>query len=216
VVDRSAGYDVGDPAVLNGRPFTVVGLVDDATILAGLPLTFVALPDAQDLVFQTRGVVSGVLVDGTVPPLPPGTRALSASAVAEDALGPLENAITSVELIRTLLWVVAAIIVGGTIYLSALERHRDFAVLRAVGASNRSLAGGLAIQAALVAVVAVVVAAGLQHLLRPAFPLRVHVPGRAYWQVPVLAVILAVLSAGAGMRRVARADPATAFGGPGA
>ena len=216
VVDRTAEVDVGDVVALNGAPFTVVGLVEDATILAGLPLVFVELGDAQDLVFQTRAVVSAVLVDGPIDAaLPPGTRLASSDSVAEDALDPLENAITSVDLIRVLLWVVAGIIVGAVVYLSALERQRDFAVLRAVGSPIRTLTAGLAVQAVLVALVAVVLAAGLQWLLRPAFPLRVRVPARAYWQVPSVAVVLALVAGTAGMRQVSRADPASAFAGPG-
>jgi putative ABC transport system permease protein len=216
VIDRSADVDVGDAVVLSGAPFTVVGLVEDATVLAGFPLAFVDLGDAQDLAFQTRAVVSAVLVDGDAPEAPAGTRVVTSSAVADDALGPLENAIASVELIRFLLWVVAAIIIGAVVYLSALERHRDFAVLRAIGASNRRLAAGLALQGVLVALVAVALAAALQVLLRPAFPLRVQVPARAYWQLPLLAVALALVTGMAGMRRVARTDPAAAFAGPGA
>jgi hypothetical protein len=98
--------------------------------------------------------------------------------VATDTLGPLDGAIASVDLVRALLWVVAAIIIGAVVYLSALERQRDIAVLKAVGVSNRTLLASLAVQAVLVALVAVLVAIGLQAILAPAFPLRVRVPTR--------------------------------------
>ena len=47
-------------------------------------------------------------------------------------------------MIAVLLWIVAALIVGSVIYLSALERTRDFAVFKAVGVSTRSVIAGLA------------------------------------------------------------------------
>ena len=55
----------------------------------------------------------------------------------------------------------------------------------------------------------------LQRLIVPLFPLRVRVPGRALWQIPVGAVVAALLAGAAGLRRVASTDPASAFAGPG-
>ena len=176
---------------------------------------FTTTADAQQLVFRSTDVVSAVLVVGEASALPPGTYALDADDVAADTLAPLDGAIASVDLVRALLWVVAAIIVGAVVYLSALERQRDFAVLKAVGVSNRTLRASLALQAVLVALLAVAVAALLQLALAPAFPLRVRVPARAFWQLPVFAVVMALVAGAAGMRRVARSDPALAFAGAG-
>jgi putative ABC transport system permease protein len=141
---------------------------------------------------------------------------LTNEQVAKDTFHPLENAIASVDLVRALLWCIAAVIIGAVVYLSALERRRDFAVLKAVGATDRKLAGGLAVQAVLIAVVAVIIATGLQVLLRPAFPLRIRVPRADYWRVPLLAAVVGLLAAAAAMRSVVRTDPAVAFTGAGA
>ena len=130
-------------------------------------------------------------------------------------LGPLENAVSSVDLIRALLWMVAAIIIGAVVYLSALERQRDFAVLKAMGVANRNLVGSIALQALAIALGAVVLAAILQALIQPVFPLQVRVPAKAYWQIPLVAMVVAVLAGLGGMRRVTRSDPAAAFSGPG-
>ena len=53
-----------------------------------------------------------------------------------------------------LMWVIAAGIIGLIVYLSAIERIRDFAVFKATGAPNRLIVGGLMLQAVLVAVTA--------------------------------------------------------------
>lgn len=214
VVDETAGASVGDRLSLGGYDIAVVGISRDTTLLAGLPVVFLPIDDARRAVFGGSPVVSAVLTSNPPSYSPPGTAVLDADAVGEDALGPLKNAISSVDLIRGLLWVVAAIIIGAVMYLSALERQRDFAVLKAVGGTTRQLGSGLAAQAVIIAVVAVAIAAGLAVVLTPVFPLKVRVPARAFWELPLLAVIVAVLAALAGIRRVRRADPAAAFSGP--
>ena len=214
-VDESMDVAVDDVVSIGGGEFTVVGRTDDTTLLAGVPLVFMVLEDAQDLVYRSRDVISAVLVDGEPTSVPDDMVAMPADEVAEDTLHPLEGAIASIDLVRILLWVVAAVIIGSVVYLSALERQRDFAVLKAIGTSNRTLLASLALQAVIIALAAVAVAAVLQLFLAPAFPLKVSVPGRAFWQLPVLAVVMALLAGLAGMRRVARSDPALAFAGAG-
>ena len=215
VLDVTTGADVGDQVKVAGNPFTVVGLSRRTTLLAGIPLVFMLAADAQELVFQTDQVVSVVLVDGEVSSLPAGLVAVPSAVVAEDALEPLEGAVASVDLVRVLLWLVAAVVIGAVVYLSALERVRDFAVLKAMGVSNRSLVGSLGLQAVLVALGAVGIAAAIQLVLAPGFPLEVTVPDRAFIQIPILAVLMALAAGAAGMARVARADPALAFAGAG-
>ncbi|NNE95344.1 MAG: ABC transporter permease, partial [Acidimicrobiales bacterium] len=216
VVDRTAGYELGSTVALGTTDLTIVGIHDDTTVLAGLPVVFLGIDEARRALFDRRPVTTGVLLSDDPTALPDGVQALSRQAVAEDALGPLENAVSSVSLIRALLWMVAAIIIGAVVYLSALERQRDFAVLKAMGVGNRDLVLSIGLQAVLIALSAVVLAGILQALIEPIFPLKVRVPAKAYWQIPLVAVIVAVLAGLGGMRRVRGSDPAAAFAGPGA
>ena len=213
LVDRTTGLELGESFGMNGGLFTVVGVSDDTTLLAGQPAIIVRLHDARRVLVAGAGVTMAVLTDAPSIDVP-GVTLLTAAQVAEDALGPLESAVSSIDLIRGLLWVVAGIIIGAVVYLSALERQRDFAVLLAIGARTRQLSASLAIQAVFVALLAVALAAGLQALAVPVFPLKVRVPVRALWQLPLVAVIVSLLAASAAMRRVSRTNPAQAFGGP--
>jgi putative ABC transport system permease protein len=215
VVDVTTDLGIGDRFGLGGSDFNVVGLTTDTTLLAGQPAIFVRLDDARTVMFGGAEVTMAALVEPGSAPDVEGITVVSAEDVAEDALGPLESAVSSIDLIRILLWVVAAIIIGAVVYLSALERQRDFAVLLAVGGRSRQLSASLAIQAVLVALLAVGLAAILQSLAVPVFPLKVRVPAAALWQLPTVAVVVSLLAASAAMRRVRRTDPATAFGGPG-
>lgn len=213
VLDRSAGAVLGDTVGIGDSGFTVVGLTDDTTLLAGLPVVFAPIDDARDVLFGGTPVVSALVSDSHVAPVG-DLVVVSADDVGADALGPLENAISSIDLIRGLLWLVAAIIVGGVLYLTALERQRDFAVLRAVGGTTRQLGLGLAAQGLALALLAVALATVLQLAIVPVFPLTVRIPVRAYWQIPLLAGVVALLATHAGSSKARRTDPATAFGGP--
>ncbi|HSP29648.1 MAG TPA: ABC transporter permease [Ilumatobacteraceae bacterium] len=215
-LDRSLDIDIGADITVAGAPFTVVGLTEATTVLAGIPFAYLTLPEAQMLAFTSTEVISSVLVAGELGPLPAGLTSLSSDAVVAQTLQPLEGAIASIDLVRALLWIVAAIIVGAVVYLSALDRQRDFAVLKAVGAPNSSLLGSLALQAVLIALGAVALAAIIQVFLAPRFPLPVTVPARAFWQLPVLAVVMALAAGAIGMRKVLRSDPSQAFSGAGA
>ncbi len=212
VVDESLDRSVGDVVRVGPAEFTVVGETRDSTVLAGQALVFVDLSMAQQLAFQSTDVVSGFVVDGAPAIDGNGVEVLTAGQVADDALGPIESAVSSIDLIRVLLWFVAAIVMGAVIYLTALERERDFAVLKAVGASGSSLGAGLALQAVIVALIAAAVGAVAAKLIEPVFPLPVTIPPSALVTVPALAVVVGLLSALLGVRKVNRTDPAEAFG----
>jgi putative ABC transport system permease protein len=215
VVDRAAGLDVGDRTSIGGQPVTVVGVTEERTLFAGMPLVHVDLETAQHLVYRGQPLATAVLVDGTPTAVPDGFRVLASEDIAVDSMRPLERSVSSITLVQALLWFVAAMIVGTMIYLSALERRRDVAVLTAVGASRAQMGASIALQGAITGLVAALVAAVLQRFVVPLFPLDVTVPSRALIQVPVLAVLVSLAAGGIGLRAVLKTDPALAFAGPG-
>jgi putative ABC transport system permease protein len=131
-----------------------------------------------------------------------------------DLLRPLKDARRALTIVAGLLWLVAACIVGSIVYLSALERVRDFAVFKATGASTRSLLGGLAVQAVVISMASAFVGAVVALVLAPKFPLPVAIPGRALMLLPLISVTVGLLASLAGLRRTATVDPALAFAGP--
>jgi predicted acylesterase/phospholipase RssA/CRP-like cAMP-binding protein len=212
VVDRAAGLGIGDTAVVGLNRYTVVGRTTHRTLFAGMPGVFMRIDAAQSLLYRGQPLATAVLVDRAVTP-PPGFAVLTNDDVARDAMRPLEHSITSVNLIRVLLWFVSAMIIGTMVYLSALERRRDVAVFKAVGASTGQLGASIALEGVLVALVAAGIASVLQLGMAPRFPLEVAVPGRAFVQVPGIAVLVALVAGAVGLRRAVRTDPALAFSG---
>jgi putative ABC transport system permease protein len=116
-----------------------------------------------------------------------------------------------VSLLSILLWAVAALIVGSMVYLSALERQRDFAIFKATGVSTSAILGGLAVQAVAISLVAAIIGGALAAVLAPNFPLPVAIDRTAKLLLPVLAVLVGLLASLSGLRRVVGIDPALAF-----
>lgn len=212
VVDEETGYRVGDSLVLAGRQATVVGLIDDSTVLAGLPLAFVALDTAQQTLLSGEDIVSGALIEQLPSDPSPALKFMTAEEVANDVRSPLDSAIASVSMVRLLLWAVTGVIIGTTIYVTAAGRVRDIAVLKAVGGSDALLAASLIIEAMLIALSATILAAVLQQIARPLFPLAIRIPASTWWQVPLIAVSIALVAAALGVHKVLTTSPAEAFG----
>ena len=215
VVDESSGAAVGEEIVLGPQQFTVAGLTDGTTMFAGMPMVFMDITAAQELVYRGQPLATAILLGSDDVEAPDGFVVRTPEAIAEDAIRPLDGAISSIDLVRVLLWFVAAMIIGTMIYLSALERRRDVAVLKAVGGSTTQMAASIALQGVITALFAALVAAVLQIGLVPVFPLEVAVPARAFYQIPVIAIVVALLSGLVGLRKAVRVDPALAFSGPG-
>jgi putative ABC transport system permease protein len=146
----------------------------------GLPTLFLALEDTQAVAFGGQPLAMAVLTEGVPAGGATGLERFSNEQAVTDLERPLVRGLQSIDLISALLWLVAAGIIGSIMYLSVLERLRELAVLKAVGASNRSLLGGFAIQAVLLSAAAAVLAVGIATALAPVFPFTVEIPATAF------------------------------------
>jgi putative ABC transport system permease protein len=208
------GRVVGQDLEISSRSMHIVGIVDDSTVLAGQANVFLTVPGAQQLLFSGQPLISSMGIQGTLARAPDGYRVVDRAGANEDLVRPLTGAREAMTLMAGLLWVVAALIVGSMIYVSALERIRDFAVFKAVGVATRSILAGLVMQAVVVAVLAALLGGVLSVLLGPLFPMRVDIPTAAFVLLPVIAVVIGVVGSVAGLRRAVMVAPALAFGGP--
>ena len=211
VLDETAGYEIGDAVMFGQAPGRVVGLTDDATVLAGVPLAFLTLEFHQDIALGGRDMILAKVGDGT-PTMPPELKMMTAADVTANTLLPLDGAISSVTLVRVLLWLITVIIIAAIIYITALERTRDFAVLKAVGGKTRDLGLSLLIQGVLMTLIAVALAGVLQTFIAPSFPLKVRVPSTAWFTIAGGATVAALAAGAAGVMRVRATSPAEAFG----
>ncbi|MGA2521937.1 MAG: ABC transporter permease [Acidimicrobiales bacterium] len=214
MVDDALPYGIGQHIVVGGRTFTVVGVLHRATLLSGTPDVFVTTRAAEEMLFGGDHVVTAVLTKGTPAAVPGNLRLLSPALVKQDMTRPLAKAQQVVVFIEAFLWLIAACIIGSVVYVSALEKTRDFAVLKATGGSNRQLMLTLTVQAVAISIGAAAVAAVLANVLAPLFPILVVVPLWSMLLLPVLAIALGTLASLAGLGRAVSVEPAMAFGGP--
>jgi putative ABC transport system permease protein len=214
MVSSTLERHIGDDVEIASRRLHIVGIVENSTALANLPNVFLTTQGAQQLVYGGEPLVASVGIRGTLAQIPAGYRAVDRAGAVADLLRPLKVAVNSITSVAVLLWVVAALVVGSVIYLSALERLRDFAVFKAIGVPTRSIAAGLAMQSVIVALLAALVGALLSMLLGPLFPMQVIVPAYAFVALPVIAVVIGLIASASGLHRAVSVDPALAFGGP--
>jgi len=213
VVDKKLGLGLGEWLNFSGQRLKVVGLVAGRTYYGGTPTAYISLEDAQAVHFKGVPLITAVVMKGRPRSATDGLNIMSEAQVQTDLLRPLDSADRAINTTRLLLWTVAAVIVGAIMYMSALERVRDFAVLKAVGGSTRALVASLALEATVVCLVAAGLAIVVATLLRPTIPLPVTLTSGTYATLPVVAVVVGVLASLFGMRRAVRTDPALAFSG---
>jgi putative ABC transport system permease protein len=212
VLSSGTSESVGDRVEIGGRAFRVVGKSAGGRYYFGVPTAFVDLSDAQAIVFKGAPLITAVAVTGDVR-APKGTTAYRDAEVVDDLNRPLEGGYQGIAVTAFLMWLIAAGIIGLIVYLSAIERTRDFAVFKATGAPNRVIVGGLMIQAVLVALVAALIGVPLSRLVAQGMPTQTGLNWAAVTQLVVVAVVVGVLASLVAVRRALTTDPAVAFGG---
>ena len=214
LVSDRAPFDLGSTVVLAGRRFTVVGRVGQQSTNGGMPTVVVDLADAQDVLFRGLPLVTSGIVRAGAPLPPPtaGFRTQPAPAAITDALRILASASQTIALVKALLWLVAALIVGSVTFLSVIERLRDFAVFKAIGTSTGHIAAGVMLQAVTLSTLSALVGLALGRLITPAFPMPVVISGTAMVLLPALGMTVGLVASLFGLSRALKVEPAVAFG----
>jgi putative ABC transport system permease protein len=213
VVDSRLGLHLGQTVDVGGHRLQVVGTANGVTYYFGGPTVFMPIPDAQALAFRGLPLAMTVVSKGVPQAVPPSLQAMTPAQVRTDLDRPSKNGKSTIQFLNTLLWLVAAGIIASVVYLSVLERLRDFAVFKATGASSGALYGGLALQAVLLSVTAALVATLIAHLLAPGFPFAVELRAVDVLRLLVVALVVGLAASVVGLRRAVGVDPALAFGG---
>ena len=180
VVSSSLDLGIGDRVRIGDREVRVVGRSDGIRFNFGLPSIFVALPDAQAVVFGGEPLAMGIATKGAdLASLPPGTKAITNAQAESDLRRTLKSGVETIDFIDIMLWLIAAGIIGSIIYLTALERVRDFAVLQGDGCADaRRSSAGCSSRRSCCRSSAAVVAVGLAFVLKPGLPFPVEIGAR--------------------------------------
>jgi putative ABC transport system permease protein len=224
---------LGDTVTVEGasQPLRIVGFVDDARFQL-LPTLWTTVDSWRTIRDQVRPERRSR--EATVQALPvrlaPGADPAQVARAIDATLGstttvPRDQAVLAIpgaaqmratfaQIIVTT-FLVAALVVALFFALLTVEKRTLLAMLKALGAANRRLAGGLLAQALLASAAGLVLggllAVALAALLPATFPVLLRAP------TAVVLIAAALLTAATGvalsLRRVTRIDPALALGG---
>jgi len=241
VIDRSAGVAVGERIRLGRREFRVVGLTARQVSSGGDPVAFITLRDSQKLQFElappaarrelARGsgeatsdivnaVVARVSPDVPVAAVADGVRRWKHLAVLtqEDqetvlSRSVIERARRQIGLFTSLLLIVSTVIIALIVYTLTIDKTREIATLKLIGAPDRVIVGLIMQQALAMGAIGFVFGVSFIVAAKDGFPRRVVVESPDVLALGAVVVLVCILASSLGVRLALKVDPATALAG---
>lgn len=240
VADTRTKLELGDRLRLGRNSFQVVGLVRNHVNSGGDPAVYITLSDAQTLQFELAPpaarvrIARGGSVEGTdtvnavIARVDPN---ISADAVADTvrrwkhlaamSQAGQENLLTrsvvdrarrQIGLFMAILLTVSAVVIALIIYTMTMEKLKQIATLKLIGAPDRTIVGLIVQQALALGGIGWAFGLGVVMLVKDYFPRRVVLePENALVLAGIIAAVC-ILASGLGVRAALKIDPATALG----
>ena len=240
VADRRSGLELGDRVRLGRTSFTVVGLTENQVASSGDPVAFITLRGAQKLQFelappaarvQLAKSVQGTSTDTVNAVVARVAQEASLESVAESArrwrhLAALtqseqerilseslvDRARRQIGMFTSILLLVSAVIIALIIYTMTMEKVRQIAMLKLIGAPDRTIVGMIVQQALALGLTGFVFGALLIANIKDYFPRRVVLEPDNVLALGGVVVVVCLIASALGVRTALRADPATALG----
>ncbi|MGK7867589.1 ABC transporter permease [Falsiroseomonas sp. E2-1-a20] len=240
VMDQRAGLPLGATLTLGRDRYRIVGLTRGLVASGGDPLAFVTLRDSQDMQFRLsppaarRAAAAGAapaatdIVNAVIARLHPGADADAVAAnlrrwkhlaaltatEQEDLLtkSVVQRARLQLGMFTVVLLFVSGVIIALIIYTMTMDKRREIATLKLIGAPDRTIAGLVLQQAMLLGALGFTAAVALVFAVRDNFPRAVEL-GPA--EIAVMAGVIATICLAASLvsiRTALRIDPQQALG----
>lgn len=241
VADRRSGLSLGDRVPLGRNTFTVVGLTENQVSSGGDPIVYLTLRDSQELQFELappaarREMARGGGVAGTdtvnaviarvSPNVVPGRvvegarqwKHLAAMTQMEQenilTQSVVERARKQIGLFTALLLTVSAVIIALIIYTMTMDKLREIATLKLIGAPDRTIIGLIVQQALAMGVIGFGFGALLITTIKDYFPRRVVLQPEDGLALAAAVLLVCVLASAVGVRLALKVDPAAALTG---
>ncbi|MBP2293321.1 ABC transporter permease [Azospirillum rugosum] len=241
VADRRSGLDLGERLRLGRNDFTVVGLTDGLVASGGDPVVFLTLADSQRLQFDLdppaarrerargSGPAGTDIVNAVVARVLPGVPVQEVADTAarwkhlsaltqgqQEALllqSVVEKARRQIGLFTTILLAVSAVVIALILYTLTMDKVKEIATLKLIGAPDRTIVGLIVHQALAMGVIGWSVGTVLILLVKDHFPRRVVLTPEDALMLGAAVLIICVAASGLGVRLALKVDPATALGG---
>ncbi|MEQ1716352.1 MAG: ABC transporter permease [Hyphomicrobium sp.] len=241
VADISTGLELGAKLQLGRNVFTVVGRTQYQVASGGDPAVFISLLDAQKLQFDlappafrvqlARGT-SGAgrdTVNAVVARLQPNTSSESAvatikrwkhlAAITQEGQETIltqslvDRARRQIGLFTSLLLIVSAVIIALIIYTMTMEKMKQIATLKLIGAPDKTIVAMIVQQALALGIIGFISGTTLIFNIKDYFPRRVVLEADNVAALAAIVFVVCVVSSGLGVRAALKVDPATALGG---
>jgi putative ABC transport system permease protein len=243
IADRRTNLSIGERINLGRNKFTVVGLTNGQVSSGGDPVIYITLLDSQELQFELapsaarREIARGNAqkradidtVNAVVARIMPQVNAnVAAKAVQrwkhlaamtqldqEDILlrSVVERARKQIGLFTVLLLIVSTVIIALIIYTMTMDKIREIATLKLIGAPDRTIIGLIVQQALAMGMIGFSFGTMLIINIQDYFPRRVLLQPEDGVALAVVVLFVCVLASTLGVRLALKVDPATALGG---
>jgi putative ABC transport system permease protein len=241
VVDRRAGWAIGERVRLGRNMFTVVGLTEDLVGSGGDPAAFITLLDSQELQFElappaarrelARGANSATtdIVNAVVARVNANVLANDVSATVhrwkhlaafteaeqEDILtrSLVERATRQIGLFTVILMLVSTVIIALIVYTMTLDKRREIATLKLIGAPDRRIVGLIIQQALAMGIIGLLFGAVMVNAIVGYFPRRVVLQLQDGLVLAGIVVLVCLIASTISVRYALKIDPATALAG---
>lgn len=240
IADRRTGLALGEQIRLGQHDFTVVGLTVDQVDSGGNPVAYMTVSDAQTLQFGSvgaaarneaaRGVVPAVNTINAVvarlsPSVPPEDVAaavarwkhLAAMTQAEQEKLLLESVVEKarrqIGLFTAILLIVSAVIIALILYTMTMDKMREIATLKLIGAPDRAIIGLILQQALAMGFAGFLGGALLIAAVGRYFPRRVILELADGVALGAVVAIVCIVASALGVRLALKIDPARALAG---
>lgn len=236
---KSYGLNIGDIVEIQDYDFEIIGFSGETTSWITSPI-FMSRESARDILKTPPNFTSYFLVKvkegydpkivkdeifkrsadySRISDLVSGIEVFTAQELAQkDADFTEELFISMMGVITILSFLIGILIIGLTIYILALEKLRDFAILKAVGTTNRQVYKIVIIQTIISTflgfILGLLIALGLDYLTTQILTTQfIIVVERSYiWAVLGGSFIMALLAAYIPIRKVFQVEPTLVFG----
>jgi putative ABC transport system permease protein len=241
VADRRAGLLPGDRLRIGRNTFVVVGLTEDRVSSSGDPIVYLTLRDSQELQFELApsaarretarsGGVSGTdtvnaVIAQVTPNVSPGSIVTAArrwkhlaamtQAEQEDILtkSMVERARKQIALFTVILLAVSAVIIALIIYTMTMDKLREIATLKLIGAPDRTIIGLIVQQALAMGAIGFAFGVVLISMIKDYFPRRVILQPADGLALASIVLVVCVLASALGVRLALKVDPGEAVKG---
>ncbi|MCE1237363.1 MAG: ABC transporter permease [Hyphomicrobiales bacterium] len=242
VADEKTGLRLGERLPMGTDVFTVVGTTRGAVSSGGDPVVWMSLKDSQTLQFRLapaparreaeRGAAATATPDTINAVVARVSPNVSAESVAEAAerwkhlsamtqeqqetiltRSVVEKARQQIGLFTTVLLTVSTVIIALIIYTMTMDKVREIATLKLIGAPDGRIVGLIVQQALALGLIGFSVGASLIVSVKDHFPRRVVMLPEDAAGLALVVIVVCLVASGLGVRLALRVDPATALGG---